>query len=237
MFDILSEDSRGFAISMDLLLALIPLTLVLGFVVADMDNILYQMEDTVFRGATDRAASDAVTALITTSGDPYDWETNTTVSQNNIVAGLAQYDTLKGAPVEGTIDPIKLASLNETHIQSLIGSNYQYFLNVTTINKTAPATLKIMGNANYPNAKDVVKVERVVLSSKLKVVSSLISQIKYSGASQIYTIPSFQTNTASINSYDYWILIANNQRFTAASVSVNNNMINFTSTNINSPQN
>jgi hypothetical protein len=97
-------------------------------------------------------------------------------------------------------------------------------------------TLKTMGNASYHNAKDVVKVERVVLSSKLKVVSSLVSQIKYSGVSQIYTIPSFQTNTASLNSYDYWILIANNHGFTAASVSVNNNMINFTSSNINSPQ-
>lgn len=236
MLDILSEDSKGFALSLDLLLAIIPLTLVLGFVAADMDNILYQMEDTVFRGATDRAASDAVTTLVTTSGDPYDWETNTSVSTNNIVAGLAQYDTSKGAPIEGVIDPIKLASLNDTHMQSLVGSNYQYYLSVTTINKTAPMTLKLMGNTSYTNAKDVVKVERVVLSSKLKVVSSMISQIRYSGASQIYTIPSFQTSTISINSYDYWILIAKNQGFTAASVSVNNNMINFTSTNINTPQ-
>ena len=57
-------------------LALIPITLLLGFVAADMDNLLYQMEDTVFRSSMDRAAGDAVSTLLETSGDPTDWEVN-----------------------------------------------------------------------------------------------------------------------------------------------------------------
>lgn len=231
--DILSRDSRGFALSMDLLLAIIPLTLVLGFVAADMDNILYQMEDTVFRGATDRAASDAVTTLVTTSGDPSNWETTGTAT----VVGLAQYDTSKGAPIEGTIDPVKLAAVNDGQVQSIIGPSYHYYLNVTTINKTGTKTnLKILGNASYPNANDVVKVERVALVSKFKVVSSLIGQIRYTGGNRPYTIPPFQTSSTSTTLYDYWILMANNQGFTAATVSVNNNMFNFTSANIGKAQ-
>jgi len=233
MLDILSEDSKGFALSLDLLLAIIPLTLVLGFVAADMDNILYQMEDTVFRGATDRAASDAVTTLVTTSGDPVNWETTGTAN----VVGLAQYDTSKGAPVEGTVDPVKLAAITDAQVQSIIGPNYHYYLNVTTINKTGTKiNLKTLGNASYPNANDVVKVERVALVSKFKVVSSLVGQIRYTGGSRSYTIPTFQTSYTSTTLYDYWILLANNQGFTAATVSVNNNMFNFTSANMGTPQ-
>ena len=71
---VLSNDSRGFAISLDLLLALIPITLLLGFVAADMDNILFQIEDTVFRSSMDRTAGDAVSTLVATSGDPNNWE-------------------------------------------------------------------------------------------------------------------------------------------------------------------
>lgn len=231
--DILSEDSKGFALSLDLLLAIIPLTLVLGFVAADMDNILYQMEDTVFRGASDRAASDAVTTLVTTSGDPVNWESTGTAN----VVGLAQYDTSKGAPIEGTIDPVKLAAISDTQVQSIIGPNYHYYLNVTTINKTgSPVNIKLMGNASYPNAKDVVKVERVVLSSKFKVVSSLIQQIRFTGGSKTFTSSPFQTSYTSSNLYDYWIFLAKNQGFTAITVSINNNMFNFNTANINTPQ-
>ena len=48
----------------------------------------------------DRAASDAVIQhYFATSGDPIDWET----TGNANIAGLAQYDTSKGAPIEGKI--------------------------------------------------------------------------------------------------------------------------------------
>lgn len=231
---LLSRDSRGFALSLDLLLAIIPLTLVLGFVAADMDNLLYQMEDTVFRGASDRAASDAVTNLLSTSGDPVDWETTGT---SNIV-GLAQYDTAKGAPIEGTIDPLKLAAINDAQVQGIIGPNYHYYMNVSTINKTgASQNLKTLGNSSYASAKDIVKVERIVLASKFKVISSLVGQIRYTGGTRSYTINPFQTSSTSTTLYDYWIFMANNNGFTAASVSINNNVFTFnSSTSIGTPQ-
>ena len=229
---LLSRDSRGFALSMDLLLALIPLTLVLGFVAADMDNLLYQMEDTVFRGSSDRAASDAVSNLLETSGDPVDWET----TGNANVVGLAQYDTSKGDPVEGTIDPLKLAAITPAQVQGIIGPNYNFYMTVSTINKTGtPTVLRSVGNSSYASAKDIVKVERIALASKFKVISSLIGQIRYTGGSRTFTIPTFQTSFTSQQTYDYWIFIANNQGFNAATVTVNNNVFSFNSTNINTP--
>lgn len=227
---LLSRDSRGFALSLDLLLAIIPLTLLLGFVAADMDNLLYQMEDSVFRSSMDRTAGDAVNALLETSGDPYNWET---IGSANIV-GLAQFDTSKNGPIEGTVDPVKLGALTVGQVQNLVGNNYNFYMDVSTINKTGtPVSIKTLGNNTYSSANDVVKVEKVVLASKFKIISSQVGQIRYTGGIRSFNIPSFQTSFNANQTYDYWILIANNVGFTAATVSINNNAINFTSANMN----
>ena len=137
--------------------------------------------------------------------------------------GLAQYDTSKGAPDEGMIDHVKLGSVTEGQVQGLVGSNYNFYMNITTINKTGTRqVVKTLGNSSYGNAKDVVKVERIVQASKFKVVSSIIGQIRYTGGTRSFNIPSFPTSFSSNQTFDYWILIANNAGFTGATVSVNN---------------
>ena len=229
---LLSDDSRGFAISLDLLLALIPITLVIGFVASDMDNLLFQMEDTVFRSSMDRAAGDAVSTLLQTSGTPNDWEIN----GNTNIVGLAQLDPSTNTSMQGTIDPLKLAALTAPQVQQLVGNQYGFYMNVSTINNSGtPISLKTMGNSSFSSAKDVVRVQRIAQASQFKVVSSLIGQIRYLGGTRSFSIPSFQTSYNSNQTYDYWILIANNVGFTNATVNINNNPINFNSTNINTP--
>ena len=226
---LLSDDQRGFAISLDLLLALIPITLVIGFVASDMDNLLFQMEDTVFRSSMDRAAGDAMSTLLETSGTPSDWEIN----GNTNIVGLAQLDPSTNTSEQGTIDPLKLAALNTTHVQQLVGSQYGFYFNVSTINKSGtPVSLKTLGDSSFGNAKDVVRVQRVAQASQFKVVSSLVGQILYQGGSRSFSIPNFQTSYNSNQTYDYWILITNNIGFTNATVNINNNPVNFNSTNI-----
>jgi hypothetical protein len=226
---LLSDDQRGFAISLDLLLALIPITLVIGFVASDMDNLLFQMEDTVFRSSMDRAAGDAMSALLQTSGTPSDWEIN----GNTSIVGLAQLDPSTNTSEQGTIDPLKLAALNTTQVQQLVGSQYGFYLNVSTINKNGtPVSLKTLGNSSFGSAKDVVREQRVAQASQFKVVSSLVGQILYQGGSRSFSIPNFQTSYNSNQTYDYWILITNNVGFTNATVNINNNPVNFNSTNI-----
>ena len=226
---LLSDDSRGFAISLDLLLALIPITLVIGFVASDMDNLIFQMEDTVFRSSMDRAAEDAMGALLETSGTPSNWEVN----GNPQIAGLAQLDPSTNTPDQGTVDPIKLASLTTSQIQQLVGSQYGFYFNVSTVNNSGtPVSLKTLGNSNFSSGKDVVRVQRIAETSQFKVVSSLVGQVLYLGSPISFSLPNFPTSYTSSQSYDYWILISNNAGFTNATVNINNNPINFGSTNM-----
>jgi hypothetical protein len=212
------------------LLALIPITLVIGFVASDMDNLIFQMEDTVFRSSMDRAAEDAMGALLETSGTPSNWEVN----GNPQIAGLAQLDTSTNTPDQGAVDPIKLASLTTSQVQQLVGSQYGFYFNVSTVNNNTgtPTSLKTLGNSSLGSGKDVVRVQRIAEASQFKVVSSLLGQILYLGSPINFSLPSFPTSFTSSQSYDYWILISNNAGFTSATVNVNNNAINFSSTNI-----
>lgn len=228
---LINSDSRGIAISMDLLLALIPLTLAIGIIGADMDNMLYLVQDTVYRSSTDRVAHDTVNALLETSGQPTDWEK----TGNPTVPGLARFDESKGAPVEGTMTAAKLAALKDSDIQNMIGNDYDFFLKVIGENSTSGSTLKTMGNSTgRDNAKDVVKVERIVLYSKLEVISQLVGEIRGNGTARPYDMKDFSTSYYSNQTYDYYIFIVNSG-FTNASITINSDTMTLNSTTINEP--
>lgn len=224
----LDDDSRGFVVSLDLLIAIIPLTIMIGMVSADMGNIMFQIEDTVYRSSLDRVATDAMNTLLETSGNPTDWQD----SGNAIVAGLAQYDADKLSPIEGTISTRKLAALKESDMEKIVGDQYGFFLNVTRKEDSA----FINSSGTYDNtAKDIVKTERLALYSPFEVVSKSEGQIRGAGAVRPYTdIPSFKTNSYYTQTFDYWILIETNG-YTSANVTINNNTIVFESSNITKP--
>jgi hypothetical protein len=205
-------------LSLDLLLAIIPLTLVLGFVAADMDNLFYQMEDTIYRGSMDRTAFDTMNTLLQTSGDPNTWEINGTTN----VAGLAIYDT-KSGPQEGTISSGKLTELDNTRMQNIIGGNYNFNLTVKRIDNNQ--TLKSLGSS-FASVKDVVRVEKVALYTESPVVASAKNLKRFTGTPITYTSPPypFQTNTFYLQTYDYWVLIVN-QGYTSVNVVINGNNV------------
>ncbi len=213
-------DSRGFAISIDVLLALIPLTIVLGMVAADMDNIMYQMEDAIFRGSNDRAAVDAMNVLIKTPGTPTNWQQ----TGNPSVVGLVKFDSTTNTAAEGQLAPSKLNALNATHMQELVG-NKSFYLNVTLVDGDVPVRTVTNSPVGIPpNATDVVRVQKVALCSKYEIVSSIVGQIFYSGASRQYQAPTFQTSYNNNQTYDYWIFIQNNG-FSSVSVLIRGNTI------------
>jgi hypothetical protein len=209
-------DSRGLALSLDILLALIPLTIVLGIVAADMDNIMYQMEDTIFRGSTERVAADTINTLLRTSGTPPEWEK----TGNPSVVGLAKYNTQTGTPYESLLSPTKLGALNSSHLQALVGNN-SFYLNVTTVDGNLPIKTVTSSSTGLPtNATDIVRVERVARCSQFEVVSSLEGEIRYTGATRQYQPPKFLTSYNYNQTYDYYIFIQNSG-FTSASVVIN----------------
>jgi len=224
----LDDDSKGFIISLDLLIALIPLTIMIGMVAADMGNIMFQMEDTIFRSSTDRVAVDTMNTLLETSGTPIKWED----TGNAQIVGLAKYDSDKMGPTEGTISSRKLAALKESDIEKIVGDQYGFFLNITR--KEDGAFINSSGTYDS-NAKDIVKIERVALYSPFEVVSKSEGQIRGAGAVRPYTdIPSFVTNNYYTQTFDYYILIETGG-YTSANVTINNNTIVFDSSNITTP--
>jgi hypothetical protein len=229
----LDNDSRGFLISMDLLIAIIPLTIILGMVTADMGNIMYELEDTVFRGSLDRVAADAMNTLLETSGTPPEWEKTGNVS----IVGLAKYDPSKSKPIEGTISPTKLEFVlnNPSYVQSLVGDSYAYYLTINTMDTNTSMGSQGTYNSSAP---DVVRVDKVVLCSKLETVSTLLGEIRYSGQSRNYIAPTFQTSYRYSQSYDYYILFVNTGGAAAnsATVKINGNSININSASIYNPQ-
>jgi hypothetical protein len=208
---IMDSDSLGFAISIDLLLALIPITLMLGMVTADMDNIMFQMQDTIFRGSTERVAADTVNTLLTTSGQPVDWEN----TGNPIVPGLAQYDNIKGMPIEGTISSSKLAALTPSLLQNMIGSDYNYNMTVTSLEDNS--TISTIGN--NLNGNDIVRIQKDALYAKLQAVYSIVGQIRGSGSIRPYPSGTFATSYNYLQTYNYWIIV-NNNGYNPANVTV-----------------
>lgn len=210
----IKDDSRGFAFSLDLLLALIPLTLAIGIIGADMDHMFYTMQDTVFGSSMDRAAADALSMLIETSGQPNDWE----LSSNAAVAGLARYDYNRKAPTEGLVSSIKMGALTESDIQKLVGDDYGFFLNITCLNGTTG--IKPYGTYNS-SASHIARVERIALYGRFDIVSSLENAIRDAGIPREYIAsPDFPTNKRYLNVYDYWVVVVN-RGYDSATVEIN----------------
>jgi hypothetical protein len=174
-----------------------------------MDNMYYQMEDTVFRGSTERVAADTLDTLLETSGDPYNWEQSNTTPP---VAGLARYDLTKQMPIQNVLSPYKVGAVKSPYIQNLLGSEYGYFFsmsyletgtNVKNISSTPTIT-----SADSITAEDVVRIERTVLYSEFEIVSEGIN-IRATGKSNPVSSPPnvFMTNVAYNEAFDYWIYL------------------------------
>lgn len=208
----LDDDSRGFLLSMDLLIAIIPLTIIMGMMVADMDNMLYSVQSSVYQTSLERVGADTVNTLIKTSGSPYNWQD----IENLEIIGLAMYDTKKDAPVPNKLSPNKLAKLKKADIESIVGPGYDFYLDISTVEGNR--NIKQVGTReDVPN---IVRIERLVLSSNLEVVSSPEETTIRDGG-RPYTI-TFQTSESSIEKYDYYILFYKNT-FESVTAYVNGN--------------
>ena len=202
--------------SLDLLLALIPITIMLGLVAANMGNIMYDTQDTIYRSSLERVSADTVNTLLKTSGDPYNWESNPT---NANVVGVAQYDPSSKNPIEYTLSTKKMAMLKstvgQTKIQSMIGDQYGFYIALSPVNSTGTVVWNL-SSAGTPkeSAKDVVKVERDVRYNPFD--SEVLTSIKNAGHStsstsyKDYTSTAFPTSQSDLEVYDYYLLFFDN---------------------------
>jgi len=187
-----------------------------------MDNVLYTVQSSVYQSSLERVGADTVNTLIKTSGSPYDWQDIGTPQ----VVGLAKYDVMKQAPEVNYLSPYKLAKVKTSDITKLTGSGYGFYLDITDANNTR--VIKRMGTEDPSDPvpddiSDVVRIERIVLSSNLEIITSLKGLVRDAGQPRTYEIE-FPTNIHSIDSYEYWILVINHG-YTSATVDVNNNNV------------
>jgi len=209
------KDKQGFVFSLDLLLALIPLTILFGTLVISMDNITYLSQSTIFQSSLERHASDVADALVETSGVPYNWEQ----TGNPSTIGLARYDLTKNLSEKNYLAPAKVAAMDADELGELIGPEYDFFLNITT---TDGLNIKTLGSYNE-SAPNIARVERFVLTTKLERITSLEGLIRDAGQPRTYTTI-FPTNNAYLQIYDYWVIVIN-RGYDSAFVDVNGNRV------------
>lgn len=214
----LRADSRGFAFSLDVLLALIPLTIILGMAVANMDNIMYLSENTIYQSSLQRVGSDAADTLVETSGVPYNWEN----MGNSSTVGLAKYDINKNLTVKNLMSPAKLSAVDINDLEALVGSGYGVYLKVSSANSNNSTIIRTVGTYNS-SSQNIVRVERLVSASNLDLVADLEGLIRDAGQPRTYTTI-FPTNDAYVQAYDYWVLVIN-RGYNSATVDVNNNQV------------
>lgn len=157
--------SRAQLFTLDLLLALIPLTIVLGVSANAMGGVVTQVQEYAVGYSIQRAANDAADALAKTPGVPVDWNSTNPPT----VPGIAYYDPAKNYTVPILIDETKMAILNVTHVNQLLNNRYPYYN--LTIRGLEGVTINItVCNGTKTTVTDLAAVERNLLYYVLNVL-------------------------------------------------------------------
>ncbi len=207
-----SRDSRGLAFSMDMLIALIPITIIIGMAAVSMDDMSYRSQSVMQFSSLDRVAADSADALVESSGTPVDWENKGTAK----IPGLARFDYSKNSTEENVLSFSKISAFKESDLENLLGSNYGAYLVLTDSDSKV---IKSVGTLNN-SASNIVRVERLVLTSKLEHVTSLEGAIRNANSPRTYTTQ-FSTSATSSAYTNYWIIVENNG-YTNSTIYVNN---------------
>ena len=188
-----------------------------------MGSIMYETQDTLYRSSTERAAADTTNALLETSGDPYNWENNT--SQLKVV-GLAKYDPTNNLPIDYVLTPEKVGSVTTSQVQNILGSQYGFTLTIRALNEGALGTvirnMTSNGNTGHDmnHASDVVKLERNVIVSAFDIVADF-KNIRLTRQPTTLT-KQFPTSIAYLEAYDYYVYIENSDSVSSGWVMINN---------------
>jgi len=215
-----NKDSKGVALSLDILIALIPITIMLGLVTSSMGNIMYETHDALYRSSNERVAADVANTLLKTSGDPYDWETNPASLKT---LGWAKYDYNNHLPIEYVLMPQKVGASSPSLIQNLLGSQYGFLLTITSVpngSTIVNMTSSCDTNANFNNASDVVKVERLVLVSAFDIVAEF-HNIRLQKGGPITLEGNFPTSRTYLDMYDYYVYVDNSDLVSSGFVEIN----------------
>ncbi len=164
-------DNKGFVFTIDLLLAMVIVTVAIGMAVGQLESLNYEMQDFTARQSLEKTVTDAADYIVKTPGDPYNWNEQGTT--DNSLPGLAYMSNI--GPNNNYLNPKKVSKLNtipkllfnlvNTNNYNLLitrADNGSNILDISSVNPTTPLS----------NAKEVAVANRtVVIQSNLTALS------------------------------------------------------------------
>lgn len=160
-------DRKGFVFSTDILLALVIVTMALGFTINQFDVLNFQLQDFTGRQSLERTANDAADYLVKNPGSDLKWEKKN-IPPSNTLPGLAFVDRATSIDgwsnvfaVSNYLDVKKIAALrnNQNLLFNLVQTN-NYHLSIKSLDNSW-STIE-MGNTPPVNVKEVAVANRTV---------------------------------------------------------------------------
>lgn len=153
-------DNKGFVFTVDLLLAIIIITVGIGMAIAQYESLNYQMQDFTGRQSLEKTVNDAADYMVKTAGKPVSWHDDFTP---DCLPGLAYMSNI--GPNNNFLNPRKMSKL-KAHpelISNLVNSP-NYNLIITRVDNYEKVLEISSQNPNIASssAKEVAVANRTV---------------------------------------------------------------------------
>lgn len=159
-------DKKGMVFTTDLLLAMIVVTIAIGFTINEFEILNYQLQDFTGRQSLERITNDAADYLVKTSGNPNNWEQEPEPDPDLTLPGLA-YPANLGSQ-NNYLDPRKVNNLknNPQLVSQLLNGSTKFYLNITRADDNSPIIQIFMpgfSSSDIANAQEVAVANRTVV--------------------------------------------------------------------------
>ncbi|HMK53506.1 MAG TPA: hypothetical protein VK444_01880 [Methanobacteriaceae archaeon] len=160
----LKSIEMGQILSIDLMLALILITVLLGVSADAMDLISSRMDDNTYAGALERITAENVNVLINTPGIPENWEEGRQLMQV-VKPGLADVNLQTGSTVNKTLSMKKILKLKDNYRELINGKIVPSGFNSNIIFYPVNNSLESIqiGDIEPKTAGDVFVINRTVM--------------------------------------------------------------------------
>lgn len=151
-------NNKGQLLTLDLLLALVPLTIVLGMSASAIGGVINQIQEYSFFYSLQRQTIDAADILVKTPGVPYSWNS----SSPPTTPGLALYSCQETMP--NFLDREKIAAIDESILSSLFPASTNIYFEVVDLrsNTTLKTIIHNVTGTSLDAASQIFIVKRVV---------------------------------------------------------------------------
>jgi len=230
-------NSRGQVFTLDMLFALILVTLIIGFSGQALEQMTGRAEGYSARFSLERTANDAADVLVKTVGIPYNWEENVGTLET---LGLTEMDVFTGKPLQNNLKVGKLAELkilcqstNWNPSKPEVNAAMEFFggssnFEIRVIDGATENVLWALwprwdiGSSGVDNSLEVAAVRRAITVKYGKIRADSGLKVRLPGPPQVYTFW-FNVNPGELDVYDWYIIATTpeNQRIESIFLYVN----------------